>query len=69
MIQVYRDEIANNKWGDIFDNWGTYLYGNINQGPFVGHTDASKRYQTQNKTMAEENGEYFMINNPLTNLD
>lgn len=69
MIRVYREEIKSNKWSDIFDNWGTYLYGNIGDGPFVGHTDASKRYQIQNRTMAEDNGDKFMINNPLTNLD
>ena len=69
MIRVYREEIKSNNWSDIFDNWGTYLYGNIGDGPFVGHTDASKRYQTQNRTMAEDNGDKFMIDNPLTNLD
>jgi hypothetical protein len=69
MIRIYRDEIKNNKWEDIFDNWGTYLYGNIGDGPFVGHTDASQRYQTQNRTMAEDNGDKFMLNNPLNNND
>lgn len=69
MIRVYREEIKSNKWSDIFDNWGTYLYGNIGDGPFVGHTDASKRYQTQNRTMAEDNGDKFMLNNPLNNND
>jgi GR25 family glycosyltransferase involved in LPS biosynthesis len=65
MIKIYRELISQNKFEDIKDDWGTYLYGNIGDGPYVGHTDASKRYQTTNKTMAEENGNEYIKNNPL----
>jgi hypothetical protein len=69
MIRVYREEIKQNKWNDVMDKWGTYLYGNIGDGPFVGHTDASKRYQTINRTTAEDNGDDFINKNKLTNID
>jgi hypothetical protein len=65
MIPYYRNQIKENVWGDIKDNWGTYLYGNIGEGPYVGHTDASKRYQGQSKSQPEINGEEYIKNNPL----
>jgi GR25 family glycosyltransferase involved in LPS biosynthesis len=65
MIKVYRDTISKNEWETIKDDWGTYLYGNISDGPFVGHTDASKRYQGISKSQPEINGEEYIKNNPL----
>ncbi len=65
IIPIYRNEIKNSKWIDIRDNWGTFLYGDINEGPYVGHTDASKRYQGANKSQPEINGENYIKNNPL----
>lgn len=60
MIMVYRDQISKNKWEDIRDDWGTYLYGNLFEGPYVGHTDASKRYQGSSKSQPEINGENYI---------
>lgn len=65
MIPFYRNEIKNKGWNNIKDDWGTYLYGNIGEGPYVGHTDASKRYQGNNKSTPEINGEIYIQNNPL----
>ena len=65
MIEHYRKIISENKWDDIRDNWGTFLYGNIGEGPYVGHTDASKRYQGHAKSQPEINGENYIINNPI----
>ena len=64
-IPYYRDVISKNKWTDIKDNWGTYLYGKINEGPYVGHTDASRRYQGQAKSQPEINGEEYIKKNQL----
>lgn len=65
MIAHYRKIISENRWEDIKDNWGTYLYGNLGDGPFVGHTDASRRYQGSNKSDPEINGQNYMNNNTL----
>lgn len=65
MIPYYRKIISENKWNDIRDDWGTFLYGNIGEGPYVGHTDASRRYQGQSKSQPEINGEEYIKNNPL----
>ena len=65
MIPHYREQIRPFGWENIKDEWGTYLYGNINEGPYVGHTDASKRYQGHNKSAPEINGEEYIKNNPL----
>lgn len=65
IIPYYRDMISKNKWVDIRDNWGTFLYGNLNEGPYVGHTDASRRYQGIAKSEPEINGENYIKNNPL----
>jgi GR25 family glycosyltransferase involved in LPS biosynthesis len=65
MIPHYREQIKKFGWNNIRDNWGTYLYGNIGEGPYVGHTDASKRYQGHNKSAPEINGENYIKNNPL----
>jgi GR25 family glycosyltransferase involved in LPS biosynthesis len=65
MIPHYRKIISENKWVDIRDDWGTFLYGDIGQGPYVGHTDASRRYQGQSKSQPEINGENYIKNNPL----
>lgn len=65
MIPIYRKIISENKWDNIKDEWGTYLYGNIEEGPYVGHTDASKRYQGELKGVPEYNGEEYIKNNPI----
>jgi GR25 family glycosyltransferase involved in LPS biosynthesis len=65
MIPHYRKIISENRWNDIRDDWGTFLYGKIGEGPYVGHTDASKRYQGQSKSQPEINGENYINNNPI----
>jgi hypothetical protein len=65
MIPIYRDIISKNNWYDIRDEWGTYLYGKIGDDAYVGHTDASKRYQGHNKSQPEVNGEIYIKNNPI----
>ena len=65
MIPHYRNLIREFGWNNIKDDWGTYLYGNIGDGPFVGHTDASRRYQGHSKSQPEINGEEYINNNPL----
>lgn len=65
MIPHIRDIISKNKWEDVKDNWGTYLYGKLGEGPYVGHTDASKRYQGVSKSTPEYNGEEYIKNNPI----
>jgi hypothetical protein len=69
MIREYRKEIENSVWEEIKDNWGTYLYGDIGSDPFVGHTDGSRRYQTNIRTMAEDNADHYIKNNPLPTND
>jgi GR25 family glycosyltransferase involved in LPS biosynthesis len=65
MIREYRDLISKNKWEDIRDEWGTYLYGAIGTGPYVGHTDGSRRYQTSLRQMSEDTADEYVKNNPL----
>ena len=65
MIPYYREQIKKFGWYNIRNNWGTYLYGNIGDGPYVGHTDASKRYQGTSRSQPEINGELYIQNNPL----
>lgn len=69
MIREYRNLISKTKYEDIKDDWGTYLYGAVGTGPYVGHTDGSRRYQTTIRTMAEDNAEEYVNNNPLPNND
>lgn len=69
MIRVYRETITNSDWETIKDDWGTYLYGNIGEGQLVGHTDASRRYQTNIRTMAEDNADKYVLENPLPEKD
>jgi hypothetical protein len=68
IIPYYRSEIKKHGWYKIKDDWGTYLYGNIGEGPFVAHTDASKRYQGNSKSQPEINGENYIKNNPLNDF-
>lgn len=68
MIPIYRSEIKNIGWNNVKDNWGTYLYGNIGDGPYVAHTDGSRRYQGHCKSQPEINGENYIKNNPLNPL-
>ena len=65
MIRIYRENIKNNSWYDVRDEWGTFLYGKIGDDAYVGHTDASKRYQGHNKSQPEINGENYIKNNPI----
>lgn len=69
MIPLYRNEIKELGWNNIKDNWGTYLYGNLNDPALVGHTDGSRRYQGHNKSAPEYAGENYILQNPLTDLD
>ncbi|NBX98105.1 hypothetical protein EBQ81_04560 [bacterium] len=69
MIDFYRNDIINNGWENIKDNWGTFLYGNIGDAPYMGHTDASGRYQGSNMSQPEKDGLIYMQNNPLTEND
>lgn len=65
LIPLYRQQIKELGWNNIRDNWGTFLYGNIGDDAYVGHTDGSKRYQGHNKSQPEINGENYIKNNPL----
>jgi hypothetical protein len=65
MIPTYRAEIKEFGWDNVKDNWGTFLYGNLGDDPYVGHTDASQRYQGHSKSQPEINGENYIKNNPL----
>jgi GR25 family glycosyltransferase involved in LPS biosynthesis len=69
MIPAYRELISKSNWMDIRDNWGTYLYGNIGDGPYVGHTDASRRYLTSARSQPEIDGDEYIKNNPLPEHD
>jgi hypothetical protein len=65
MIPYYRNQIRQLGWDNIKDEWGTYLYGNLGEGPYVGHTDATRRYQGHSKSQPEINGENYIMNNPI----
>lgn len=69
MIREYRDLISKSKYDDIKDDWGTYLYGPIGSGPYVGHTDGSRRYQTTLRCMSEDTADEYVKNNPLPKND
>ena len=69
MIPIYRDIISKSKWMDIRDDWGTYLYGNVGDGPYVAHTDASRRYTTTARSQPEINGDAYITANPLPTYD
>ena len=69
MIPKYRSEILEYGWDNIKDDWGTYLYGDIGDGPYVAHTDGTRRYQGISKSQPEINGEQYIQNNPLSDLD
>ena len=69
MIREYRNLISQTKFDDIKDDWGTYLYGDVGTGPYVGHTDGSKRYQTNIRTMAEDNADEYVKKYPLPKQD
>ena len=66
MVPHYREEISKNTWEDIRDKWGTFLYGKIGEGPFVGHTDASRRYLTTSRSQPEINGDAYMEQHPIS---
>ena len=69
MIREYRELLLKSKWEEIRDDWGTFLYGKVGSGPYVGHTDGSRRYQTSIRTMAEDNADEYVKNNPLPDND
>lgn len=65
MISYYRGVIKNNKWENIRDEWGTFLYGDIGEGPFVAHLDGSKNYTGDKISQPEINGIEFIKEHPL----
>jgi hypothetical protein len=69
MIREYRDLISKTKFEDIRDSWGTYLYGAVGTGPYVGHTDGSRRYQTSLRCMSEDTADEYVKNYPLPEND
>lgn len=69
MIKEYRELISQSNYDEIKDEWGTYLYGAVGTGPYIGHTDGSRRYQTSIRTMAEDNADEYVKNNPLPQND
>jgi GR25 family glycosyltransferase involved in LPS biosynthesis len=69
MIREYRNLISQSKFEDIKDDFGTYLYGPVGSGPYVGHTDGSRRYQTNIRTMAEDNADDYVKKYPLPKID
>jgi GR25 family glycosyltransferase involved in LPS biosynthesis len=69
MIREYRNLISISKFNDIRDEWGTYLYGAVGTGPYMGHTDGSRRYQTKIRTMSEDTADDYVLNNPLPEND
>jgi hypothetical protein len=69
MIPIYRKAIETSKWNDIRDNWGTFLYGNIGEGPYVGHTDGTRRYTTTARSQPEVNGDKYIEDNSLPQQD
>jgi hypothetical protein len=69
MIRVYRQTIEESVWEEIKDDWGTFLHGKPGDCELVGHTDGSRRYQTSIRTMAEDNADEYVKNNPLPEND
>lgn len=69
LINIYRNQIDEYGWDKIKDKWGTFLYGDVGDGPFVGHTDASKRYVGDNISQPEINGINYMLKYPLGDDD
>lgn len=70
MIREYRDLISKTRYDDIKDDWGTYLYGAVGTGPYVGHTDGSRRYQNPPlRCMSEDTADEYVKNNPLPEND
>lgn len=69
MIRVYRQTIEESVWEEIKDDWGTFLHGKPGDCELVGHTDGSRRYQTSIRTMAEDNADEYVRNNPLPEND
>lgn len=65
IIPAYREVISRSVWEDIRDEWGTFLYGGLEEPALVGHTDASRRYLGSSRSQPELNGDQYMINNPL----
>lgn len=69
MIREYRELISKSKYDEIKDNWGTYLYGAVGTGPYVGHTDGSRRYQTSLRCMSEDTADEYVKKYPLPEND
>lgn len=65
VILKFREMIDKNKWSDIRDELGTFLYGNVGEGPYVAHLDGTKRYQGTSKSEPEYNGEEYVRKNPI----
>jgi len=58
-----------NEWFENDNVSGTYMYGDINDGMFIGHTDDTKEFQDSKKTITEYNGDEYMKNNLLPLYD
>lgn len=69
LIPLYRQQIKELGWHNIKDHWGTFLYGNIGDNAYVGHTDGSKRYQGHNKSQPEINADRFISDHPLNEYE
>lgn len=69
IIPIYRKTIEEGVWTDLRDNWGTYVYGKLNDGPIIAHADGSKRYTTTARSQPEINAENFIKENPLNERD
>jgi len=69
VIPIYRNIIEKGVWKDLKDDWGTYVYGKLNDGPIIAHTDGSKRYKTFARSQPEINAENFVKENPLNERD
>jgi len=64
IIPQYRKHIASDSWESVRDHWGTFLYGKLNDDPYIGHTDASKRYLAPHMRHAPEiNGDKWIADN------
>jgi hypothetical protein len=60
IINVIRKDVSINNYSDIRYKWGLYLYGNEGDEPYVAHIDGTKKkFNNENKTIAEYNGEWF----------
>lgn len=70
IIPQYRKHIASDSWESVRDQWGTFLYGKMNDAPYVGHTDASRKYLAPHmRNTPEINGDKWIADNQLPTID